>query len=33
VVKGMNKAIKDGSMHMTDAVDGKSVTMTHLKPC
>jgi len=33
VLAAMNAAIKDGSMHMSDAVDPASVTMTFLKPC
>jgi hypothetical protein len=33
VFAAMNAAIKDGSMHMSDAVDQASVTTTTLKPC
>jgi hypothetical protein len=32
VLKAMSRAIKDGSMHMSDAVDQSSVTITTLKP-
>jgi hypothetical protein len=32
VLAAMNAGIKDGSMHMSDAVDQDSVTITFLKP-
>jgi hypothetical protein len=32
VLGAMNAGIKDGSVHMSDAVDSGSVTMTYLKP-
>jgi hypothetical protein len=32
VLGAMNAGIKDGSMHMSDAADSASVTMTYLKP-
>jgi hypothetical protein len=32
VMAAMNAGIKDGTVHMTDAVDGTSISMTTLEP-
>lgn len=32
VLAAMNAGVADGSVHMSDAVDGSSITMTTLKP-
>ena len=32
VMAAMNAGIKDGTMHMSDAIDGRSISMTTLVP-
>jgi hypothetical protein len=32
VLAAMNRAVKDGTMHMTDALDGKSISTVALQP-
>jgi len=32
VFKAMNRAVKDGSVHMSDTVDQSSLTLTYLQP-